>query len=142
MNEKLIIEFLNKKNVFAVVGASRNPEKYGYQVYKDLQNAGYRVYPVNPNSNEILSDKCYPSLEALPIKPDVVDLVVPPRITERVVKTCRKLGIKKIWLQPGSESETAINFCRENGMDVVYGVCVMIERRSRQKEQLKCGARA
>lgn len=133
MNEKLIIEFLNKKNVFAVVGASRNPKKYGHQVYKDLQNAGYRVYPVNPNSNEILGNKCYPSLEALPVKPDVVDLVVPPRITERVVKTCKKLGIEKVWMQPGSESETAINFCRENGMDVVYGVCVMVERRSRVK---------
>jgi len=133
MNEKLIIGFLNKKNVFAVVGASRNPKKYGHQVYKDLQNAGYRVYPINPNSNEILGNKCYPSLEALPIKPDVVDLVVPPRITERVVKTCRKIGIDKVWMQPGSESETAINFCRENGMDVVYGVCVMVERKNRVK---------
>jgi len=132
MDQKMITEFLNKKNVFAVVGASRNPKKYGHQVYKDLQNAGYRVYPVNPNTNEILGDKCYPSLEALPVKPDVADLVVPLKITEQVVKTCKKLGIKKVWMQPGSESETAINFCRENGIAVVHGVCVMIERRSRQ----------
>jgi len=133
MDQKMITEFLNKKNVFAVVGASRNPKKYGHQVYKDLRNAGYRVYPVNPNTNEILGDKCYPSLEALPVKPDVADLVVPPKITEQVVKTCKKLGIKKVWMQPGSESETAINFCTENDMHVIHGVCVMIERRSRQK---------
>jgi len=63
MDEKLIMEFLDKKNVFAVVGASRNPKKYGHQVYKDLRNAGYKVYPVNPNANEVLGDKCYPSLE-------------------------------------------------------------------------------
>ena len=132
MDQKMITEFLNKRNVFAVVGASRNPKKYGHQVYKDLRNAGYRVYPVNPNTNEILGDKCYPSLEALPVKPDVADLVVPLKITEQVVKTCKKLGIKKVWMQPGSESETAINFCRENGIAVVHGVCVMIERRSRQ----------
>lgn len=132
MDEKLILEFLNKKNVFAVVGASRDPKKYGHQVYKDLRKAGYRVYPVNPNADEILGDRCYPSIEDLPVKPDVVDIVVPPKITERVVKTCRKLGIRKVWMQPGSESEAAIKFCEENGMDIVHGVCVMVERASRQ----------
>jgi len=131
MDQKMIMEFLDKKNMFAVVGASRNPKKYGHQVYKDLRNAGYKVYPVNPNTNEVLGDKCYPSLEHLPIKPDVADLVVPPKVTEQVVKTCKKLGIKKVWMQPGSESETAISFCRENEIDVVHGVCVMVERRSR-----------
>ncbi len=130
MDEKLIVEFLDKKNVFAVVGASRNPGKYGHQVYKDLRNAGYKVYPVNPNSNDILGDMCYASLEALPVKPDVADLVVPPEITEKVVRVCKKLGIDKIWMQPGSESETAIRFCRENGLNVIHGVCVMVERRS------------
>lgn len=133
MDQKLIVEFLGKKNVFAVVGASRNPEKYGHQVYKDLRNAGYRVYPVNPNTNEILGDKCYPSLQGLPVKPDVVDLVVPSKVTEQVVKTCKRLGIRKVWMQPGSESEAAMSFCKENGIEVVYGVCVMVERRNRQK---------
>ena len=127
MDERLIKSFLNKKNVFAVVGASRNPKKYGHQVYRSLRSAGYRVYPVNPNADEVLGDKCYPSLEDLPVKPDVVDVVVPPNVTEEVVKTCKKLGISKVWMQPGSESEEAINFCKENGIEVVYGVCVMIE---------------
>jgi len=68
MNGELIKVFLNKKNVFAVVGASRDPRKYGYQVYKDLKNAGYKVYAVNPNAQEILGDKCYQSLENLPCK--------------------------------------------------------------------------
>jgi len=127
MDERLIKSFLNKKNVFAVMGASRNPKKYGHQVYRNLRSAGYRVYPVNPNADEVLGDKCYPSLEDLPVKPDVVDMVVPPNVTEEVVKTCKKLGISKVWMQPGSESEEAINFCKENGIEVVYGVCVMIE---------------
>jgi len=70
----------------------------------------------------------------LPVKPDVIDLVVPPKVPEHVVKTCKKLGIKKVWMQPGSESETAINFCRENGMDVVHGVCIMKERRKDRTE--------
>jgi predicted CoA-binding protein len=133
MNERLIASFLDKKNKFAVVGVSRDPAKYGHQVYKDLRSAGYEVYAVNPNASEVLGDRCYPSLEALPVKPDVVNVVVPPRVTEAVVKACKKLGVKKVWMQPGSESEAAINFCRENGIEVIYGVCVMIERRNQQK---------
>ncbi len=129
MNKELIQKFLKKSNIFAVVGASRDPKKYGYQVYKDLKEAGYEVYPVNPNTDKILGDKCYPDLGDLPTKPDVVDVVVPPKITEEIVKTCKKLGITKVWMQPGSESKTAIKFCDENGIDVVHGACVMIERR-------------
>jgi predicted CoA-binding protein len=129
MNIELIKSFLSRENVFAVVGASRNPEKYGHQVYRDLLNARYRVYCVNPNADEVLGKKCFPNLEVLPIKPDVVDVVVPPKITEQIVKTCKKLGITKVWMQPGSESEAAIKFCKENNMDVVCGVCVMVERR-------------
>jgi predicted CoA-binding protein len=131
MDEKLIKAFLYRENIFAVAGASRDPEKYGHQVYRDLRNAGYRVYCVNPNADEVLGNKCYPSLEVLSVKPDVVDVVVPPKITEQLVKTCKKLGITKVWMQPGSESETAIKFCEENSIDVVHGVCVMVERRSR-----------
>ena len=128
MNEELVKAFLNKKNIFAVVGASRDPRKYGYQVYKDLRKAGYKVCPVNPNAEEILGDKCYSSLENLPTKPDVVDIVVPPDVTEETVKVCKRLGITKVWMQPGSETETAIEFCLENGIHVLYGLCVMVER--------------
>ncbi len=128
MNEELIKEFLNKTNIFAVAGASRDPKKYGYQVYKNLKEAGYEVYPVNPNTDTILGSKCYRDLRDLPTKPDVVDIVVPPRVTEEIVKICKRLGITKVWMQPGSESEKAIEFCDKNHIDVVYGVCVMIER--------------
>jgi predicted CoA-binding protein len=131
VKEGLIKEFLDGRNVFAVVGASRNPEKYGHRVYKDLREAGYMVYPINPNADEILGDRCYQGITKLPERPDVVNIVVPPKVTEEVVRTCLKLGIKKVWMQPGSESMEAVEFCRRNGMDVVHGVCVMVERRGR-----------
>jgi hypothetical protein len=131
MNEDLIRKLLDKRNVFAVVGASRDPEKYGHQVYKDLRSAGYEVYPVNPSAEQILGDKCYADIKRLPKIPDVVDFVVPPKVTEKILQTCIELGITKAWLQPGSESEEAIKFCEENGIEVVHGVCVMVQRRKR-----------
>jgi len=129
MNEKLIKEFLKKENVFAVVGVSRNPAKYGHQVYKDLKEAGYTVYPVNPNIDEIFGERCYNSLSELPEKPDVVDTVVPPVVTEKIVEECKELGIERVWMQPGSESEHAINFCTRNKIKVVHDACVMVKRR-------------
>ena len=133
MDEKLIENFLEMRNIFAVVGASRDHKKYGHQVYRDLRNSGYNVYPVNQKADEILGDKWYPNLEALPERPQVVDLVVLPKVTDQIVKDCKTLGIWKVWMQPRSESETAINYCKENNIEVVYGVCVMIEKRSKHK---------
>ncbi|MDI6886440.1 MAG: CoA-binding protein [archaeon] len=129
MNTNLIKDFLKKGNVFAVVGVSSNPEKYGHQVYKDLKEAGYTVYPVNPHINKVLGDVCYHSLSELPEKPDVVDTVVPPAVTEKIVEECKGLGIERIWMQPGSESEKAIDFCRRNNIKVVHDMCVMVKRR-------------
>jgi hypothetical protein len=129
MNTNLIKDLLRKENVFAVVGVSKNHAKYGHQVYKDLKEAGYTVYPVNPNLDEILGDQCYHALSKLPEKPDVVDTVVPPEVTEKIVEECKELGIDKVWMQPGSESKKAMEFCSRNGIKVVHDVCVMVKRR-------------
>jgi predicted CoA-binding protein len=133
INQDLINEFLKKGNIFAVVGVSKEPEKYGNKVFFDLKGAGYTVYPINPNAINISGNKCYSNLKELPQLPDVVDIVVPPKITRAIVKECKNLGIKKVWMQPGSESDDAIGFCSENNIDVLYGVCVMLERKKCKK---------
>jgi len=130
-SEDKIRAFLDKHNVFAVVGASRDPQKYGHQVYRDLKSAGYKVYPVNPSAQEVLGDRCYPDLKELPEKPDVVVTVVPPQVTEQVVRACKELGIRRVWMQPGSESEVAVKYCKENGLEVIYNMCIMVERKRR-----------
>ena len=125
MDEHLIDEFMKQKT-FAVVGASSNPEKYGYTITKNLLDRGYTVYPVNPRLDQLHGVKCYKSLADIPVKVDVVDMVVPPKITEEVVKECLKLGLKRVWMQPGSESEAAVEFCNKNGIKVIHGACVMM----------------
>jgi len=122
----LIELFLNKKNVFAVIGVSNNLLKYGRKVYDDLKIQKYKVYPINPTENFIANDKCYSDLRNLPQTPDVVVFVVPPSITEKVLLECNKLGINKIWLQPGSESEKAINFCKQKNISCLHNQCVML----------------
>lgn len=134
MNFKL---FLDKKNVIAVVGASDNREKYGNIIYRDLRSSNYKVFPVNPKVEIVEGDKCYYTLSEIPIKVSVVNTVVPPFVTEQIVKECKELGIDKVWMQPGSESENAITFCKENGIDVIYENCIMTKRRLLEIKQGK-----
>jgi len=123
--QDLIKEFMAQKR-FAIVGATDNPKKYGHQIFKNLKSRGYEVYPVNPRLKELEGVKCYPSLADIPVRVDVVDFVVPPKVTEITLKECKRLGLNRIWLQPGSESETAIAFCRENDLKLVHDTCVML----------------
>ena len=123
--QDLIKEFMAKKK-FAIVGATDNAEKYGNQIFKNLRSRGYEVYPVNPRLEELEGVKCYPSLSDIPVEVDVVDFVVPPQVTEATLKDCKRLGLGRIWLQPGSESEAAIAYCHENNLKVVHDVCVMM----------------
>jgi len=120
-------DFLKKSNIIAVVGASRNKEKFGYKIYATLRHNGYVVYPVNPNAEEIYGDKCYPSLAALPKKPDVVITAVPPKITEEIARQMKESGLKRIWMQPGSESPQAITFCKQNGIKVIANACFVVD---------------
>ena len=123
--QDLIKEFMAQKR-FAIVGATSNTKKYGYEIFKNLKSRGYEVYPVNPNLEELEGVKYYPTLADIPVKVDVVDFVVPPEVTEVTLQKCKRLGLNRIWLQPGSESEAAIAYCHENNLKVVHDVCVML----------------
>jgi len=129
---EIIDDFIDRDNSVAVVGASRNPEKWGYKLCRFFKLAGYRrVYPVNPSADSIDGDVAYPSLSSLPEPPDVVNVVVPPRVARHVAKEAARLGLKRIWFQPGSEDEEAIGTCLSAGMKVVWDACMMVESRKR-----------
>ena len=122
--QELVKEFMAQKK-FAIIGATSNTAKNGYRIFKNLTRRGYEVYPVNPHLEELEGVKCYHSLADIPDRVDVVDFVVPPQVTEATLKECKRLGLDRIWLQPGSESEAAIAFCHENKLKVVHDICVM-----------------
>ena len=117
-----------KLQPWAVVGASQNREKYGNKIYRDLREAGYTVYAVNPSVETVEGDPCYPSLSALPEKPAVVNLVVPPQATLAIIEECKRLGIQRVWFQPGAESDEAIERAEAEGIHVLANACIMIEK--------------
>ena len=124
--QDLVKDFLAQRR-FAVAGSFRNESKYAYKILKTLKKKGYEVYPINPRLKEVYGLTCYSSLKDIPGQVDVVDIVTPPEITEKIVRECREKDITRVWIQPGAESEEAIKFCKKNGIKVVYNLCVMVE---------------
>jgi predicted CoA-binding protein len=123
--QRLISDFVGRR-VWAVVGASQDRHKFGNRVFRSLRDSGYIVYPVNPKVGMVEGARAYPTLADLPETPEVVDLVVPPAVTEQIVEEAGQLGLKRIWMQPGAESDAAIAYCKERGIQVIYGACAMV----------------
>ncbi len=125
------ISAMLKAATFAVVGASRRPEKYGFLVYRSLKDAGKTAYAVNARADQVDGDICYPNLAALPVVPEVAVMVVPPPATEAAVAECARLGIRHLWMQPGAESDDAVRACHAAGIAVVSGgPCIMVGLRT------------
>ncbi len=99
----------------AVVGASRNPAKTGYQILKNIVDAGFKgkIYPINPKAPEILGLKAYPSLLDVPDEVDLAVIVVPARFVPQVMEEAGKKGVKAAVIISGGFRETGTEEGRE-----------------------------
>jgi predicted CoA-binding protein len=131
----LVSDILRKHHTFAVVGVSQDPAKYGHEIFEALLAKGYKAYPVNPKYQAVDGHRCYPSLDALPEKPQVAVAVVPPTVTEKVVEDCVRLGIGVVWMPPGAWSDKAVETCDANGIQEVHDVCLVFALRSLQSDR-------
>lgn len=122
------IESFLESGPFAVVGASTDRSKYGNKVFRCyLQNEREPVWPVNPRASEVEGHPAFASLADLPEVPRSVSLITPPAVTERVVEEAIRLGVRHLWMQPGAESEAAIEAARAAGLGVVAnGPCLLV----------------
>jgi predicted CoA-binding protein len=116
----------------AVVGATDESSKYGHRIYMDLKRKGFKVFPVNAKRPTVDGDEAFASLEAIPTKPTIVNIVVPPKVTLGVLRKCLALGLSNVWVQPGAEDTEVMNFLEANGFNFLANACIMIQ--SRMKE--------
>ncbi len=126
MTTKAAIEGVVSQPVLAVAGVSRDPKKFGTAAYRELKSKGYRLLPINPNAQSIEGDPCYPSLKALPERVGGLIVITQPAVSEQLVREAAEVGIRNVWLQRGSESRAAVQFCQEHGMNVVVGECILM----------------
>ncbi len=118
---------LKTNRVIAVVGLSANWWRPSFFVAKYLQDHGYRVIPVNPAYQEVLGEKCYPDLKAVPEKIDMVDCFRKAAEIPALAEDAIAIGAKCLWMQLGVVNDAAALRAREAGLDVVMDRCVKIE---------------
>jgi uncharacterized protein len=126
MTSKTIVEDFVSQKALAIVGVSRGGQKFGNGAYRELKAKGYKVYAIHPEAETLEGDPAYKDFASLPEKVGGVVVVVKPAQTEQVVREAAAAGITRIWMQQGSESDTAIQLCKENGLSEVHGECIMM----------------
>ena len=116
---------------WAVVGCSPDPSRASNEVAARLRGWGYRVIPVNPLVDEVLGERCYPSLADIPADEgvEVVDVFRRSELAGVHVDEAIAVGAKAVWLQLGVVDEAAAARARAAGLDVVMDRCPAIESR-------------
>lgn len=127
MKDINLTELLNTVKTIAVVGASNDESKYGYKVYKMyVGRGGCTVYPVNPNADKVQGAKSYSRLRDLLVVPDLVSVVTPPEVSEKILDEAIALGVKNIWFQPGAESDQILLKSKgRKDINIITNQCVL-----------------
>jgi uncharacterized protein len=131
--ETSITELLASAKTIAVVGLSAKPHRPSFGVAETLQSSGYRIFPVNPNEDEVLGEKCYARLEDIPEKIDIVDIFRRPEFVPEIVDAAIRIGARAIWMQEGVEDEQSAARARRAGLFVVMDRCIAKELYKRRK---------
>ena len=118
---------LKTNHTIAVVGLSADWYRPSYFAAKYMQEHGFRIIPVNPKYDEILGEKCYPNLKAIPEPVDIVDVFRKPDDCVPIAQEAVAIGAKVLWLQLGVVNEEAARVAEAGGLEVVMDRCVKIE---------------
>jgi predicted CoA-binding protein len=120
---------LTTTHTWAVVGCSPDPRRDSHRIARLLQDHGFRVIPVNPGATEVLGERCYPSLEAIPPsgRVEVVDVFRRSEHAGAHVDEAIAIGARGVWLQLGVIDEAAAQRASDARLEVVMNRCPAIE---------------
>lgn len=128
-----IRSLLTSSRTIAVVGCSARPERDSHRVAAYLQQAGFRVIPINPGQDEILGERCYPDLSSIPNEQaiDIVDVFRRPEHVRPIAEQAIARGVRALWLQLGVRNPVAERRAAEAGLHVVADRCLKVEHQLR-----------
>ncbi len=113
----------------AVIGLSDRSDRPSHYVSSYMQQQGYRLLPVNPGIPAVLGEVAYPSLSALPQRPDVVNVFRMPSFLPAIIDEMLALGLNDLWVQQGIVHHEAALRAEAGGIRVVMNRCIMVEHR-------------
>ena len=114
------------QEALAVAGVSRHGRGWGFEVWKHLRGKGIRAYAINPKAADILGEPAYACIADLPEPVGGIITVTPPASTVQIVRDCIEAGVTRIWMQPGSECDEAVELAEANGIQVSTGACMLL----------------
>ncbi|MGU7942105.1 CoA-binding protein [Streptococcus suis] len=129
-SQDIIFDYLKNAKTIAVVGLSSREETAAYRVSKLMQEAGYKILPVNPKAagGTILGELVYSSLAEIDQPIDIVDIFRRSEFLPEVAQEFIQSNAKVFWAQLGLESQEAEKLLRQAGRnDIVMNKCIKIE---------------
>jgi predicted CoA-binding protein len=120
-----INDFLDSQPI-ALVGVSRNPKKFGYTAFKELKEKGMKIIPVNPGADQIMGEKSYPNVKALPSEVGGIIILTSKEKTAAVVREAKEKGINHIWIQQMADSKEALSELNGSGINFITGECILM----------------
>ncbi len=118
-------QILSNSQTIAVLGVNKDSESYANKIVRKIKTLNKTAYPVNPRYDELFGEVVYESIEKCPSTPDLVVFVVNPSIGINYLENIKELGIKTIWLQPGTISIELLDEAKRLNIDVVEA-CVLV----------------
>ncbi|MFP7493966.1 CoA-binding protein [Terribacillus saccharophilus] len=121
-----IRDILVKAKTIAVVGLSDSPARTSYGVSKAMQQAGYRIIPVNPNVTEVLGEKAYPSLTDVPDEIDIINIFRRSEFLPDLAREASKTNARIFWTQQGVYDVGAAAYLEQEGFTVLMDLCIKV----------------
>jgi uncharacterized protein len=114
-------------NKFAVAGVSRNRNKFGSIVFRELKKKGYDIVPVNPGMDTFEGEKCFRSVSDLPSGIEALIVLTGQDACMTVVREALEKGITNIFIQQGAQSREVIEYVQDNaGANVIFRHCILM----------------
>lgn len=132
-SNEVVDRILETSKTIAVVGLSPDPRRPSHGVARYLQQAGYRIIPVNPSIDEVLGERAYPLLRDVPEPIDLVDVFRRSEFVAGIVDEAIAAHAKSVWLQDGVVDEASAARARSAGLDVVMDDCIMRRHGQRRR---------
>jgi len=126
-----LVAHLRKNPGMALVGATNHSTKFGNIILKDMVRKGYKIIPINPRAKSVDGIPAYPDLTTAAQNEEIglVVYVIPPTITRQNLEEALRLGLTKVWVQPGAGDESVRAFLDEHHFEYLMDACVMVESR-------------
>ncbi|QGU96691.1 CoA-binding protein [Clostridium bovifaecis] len=115
-------ELLNYEN-WVVIGNVLDSSKFAYKILKSLEQGNFNVKGIYPKDT---TGTAFKSLKEVPYKIDVIDLCINPALGINFIKEAKELGIDKVLVQPGAESQEILDYCKENGITAIESCALVL----------------